>query len=35
MTVRGWIDLVETSDFQTVDVLWRDADVLIVAAQRA
>jgi SAM-dependent methyltransferase len=35
MTVRGWIDLVETSDFQTVDVLWRDADVVIVAAQKA
>jgi len=35
MTVRGWIDLVETSAFQTVDVLWRDADVVIVAAQKA
>jgi SAM-dependent methyltransferase len=35
MTVRGWIDLVETSDFQTIDVLWRDADVVIVAAQKA
>lgn len=35
MTVRGWIDLGERSDFQTVDVLWRDADVVIVAAQKA
>ena len=35
MTVRGWIDLVATSDFQAVDVLWRDADVVIVAAQKA
>ena len=35
MTVRGWIDLVEASDFQAVDVLWRDADVVIVAAQKA
>ena len=35
MTVRGWIDLAETSGFQTVDVLWRDADVVIVAAQKA
>jgi SAM-dependent methyltransferase len=34
MTVRGWIDLAETSHFQTVDVLWRDADVVIVAAQK-
>src|SRR5262249_44122634 len=25
MTVRRWIDLVETSGFQSVDVLWRDA----------
>jgi SAM-dependent methyltransferase len=35
MTVRGWIDLVARSDFQTVDVLWRDADVVVVAAQKA
>ena len=35
MTVRGWIDLADTSHFQTVDVLWRDADVVIVAAQKA
>ena len=35
MTVRGWIDLAETSHFQTVDVLWRDADVVIVAALKA
>jgi SAM-dependent methyltransferase len=35
MTVRGWIDLVERSGFQTADVLWRDADVVIVAAQKA
>jgi hypothetical protein len=35
MTVRGWIVLVETSGFQTVDVLWRDADAVIVAAQKA
>jgi SAM-dependent methyltransferase len=35
MTVRGWIGLAETSHFQTVDVLWRDADVVIVAAQKA
>jgi SAM-dependent methyltransferase len=34
MTVRGWIDLVATNDFQTVDVLWRDADVVIVAARK-
>jgi SAM-dependent methyltransferase len=35
LTVRGWIDLAETSHFQTVDVLWRDADVVIIAAQKA
>ena len=35
MTVRGWIDLVERSGFQAIDVLWRDADVVIVAAQKA
>jgi len=35
MTVRGWIALVETSGFRPVDVLWRDADVAIVAAQKA
>ena len=35
MTVRSWIDLAETSHFQTVDVLWRDADVVIVAALKA
>jgi SAM-dependent methyltransferase len=35
MTVRGWVDLVEMNGFQTVDVLWRDADVVIVAAQKA
>jgi SAM-dependent methyltransferase len=34
MTVRGWIGLVETSGFHTVDVLWRDADVVIVAARK-
>ena len=34
MTVSGWIDLAETSHFQTVDVLWRDADVVIIAAQK-
>jgi SAM-dependent methyltransferase len=35
LTVRGWSDLVERSGFDTVDVLWRDADVVIVAARRA
>jgi len=35
MTVRGWIDLAEASHFQTVDVLWRDADVVIIAARKA
>jgi len=35
MTVRGWIDLVERTGFQSVDVLWRDADVVIVAARKA
>jgi len=35
MTVRGWIDLLERCDFQTVDTLWRDADVVIVAARKA
>ena len=35
MTVRGWIDLAETSQFQAVDVLWRDADVVIIAAWKA
>jgi len=25
---------VATNDFQTVDVLWRDADVVIVAARK-
>ncbi len=35
ITVRGSIDLVDRSRFQAVDVLWRDADVVIVAAQKA
>ena len=35
MTVRGWIDLAQTSRFQNIDVLWRDADIVIVAAQKA
>jgi SAM-dependent methyltransferase len=35
MTVRGWIDLVARSEFQTVDVLWRDAEGVIIAAQKA
>jgi SAM-dependent methyltransferase len=35
MTVRGWIELAAASCFQTVDVLWRDSDVVIVAAQKA
>jgi hypothetical protein len=35
MTVRGWIELVEASGFQTVDVLWRDADAVIIAARKA
>jgi SAM-dependent methyltransferase len=35
MTVRGWIDLVATSGFPTVDVLWRDADAVIIAARKA
>jgi hypothetical protein len=34
MTVRGWIDLLEKSEFQNVDILWRDADFVIVAAQK-
>ncbi len=34
MTVAGWIDLAKNSGFRTVDVLWRDADVAIVAAQK-
>jgi SAM-dependent methyltransferase len=35
LTVRGWIDLVAAGGFPTVDVLWRDADVVIFAAQKA
>lgn len=35
MTVAGWIELVKNGGFQAVDVLWRDADVLIVAAQKS
>jgi SAM-dependent methyltransferase len=35
MTVAGWIGLEKERDFGTVDVLWRDADVVIVAAQKA
>jgi SAM-dependent methyltransferase len=35
MTVRGWIDLAQTSGFQAVDVLWKDADGVIVAAHKA
>jgi hypothetical protein len=35
MTVGGWIGLAKKRDFGTVDVLWRDADVVIVAAQKA
>src|SRR5262249_28909948 len=34
MTVAGWVALVESRDFRSVDVLWRDADVVIVAAQK-
>ena len=35
VTDRGWIDLAEGSGLRTVDVLWRDADVVIVAARKA
>jgi SAM-dependent methyltransferase len=35
MTVAGWVGLVEKRDFRPVDVLWRDADVVIVAAQKS
>lgn len=35
MTVHGWVELVEASGFRTVDVLWRDADVVIIAARKA
>jgi hypothetical protein len=34
MTVAGWIGLAKKRNFGTVDVLWRDADVVIVAAQK-
>lgn len=34
MTVAGWIELAKNRSFRTVDVLWRDADVVIVAAQK-
>lgn len=34
MTARGWIELAKASGFQTVDVLWRDADGVIIAAQK-
>jgi SAM-dependent methyltransferase len=34
-TVRGWIALAEASGFQTIDVLWKDADGVIIAAQKA
>src|SRR5262249_33113560 len=35
MTVHGWVDLVARRGFESVDVLWRDADVVIVAARKA
>jgi hypothetical protein len=35
MTVRGWIGLAETSGFQNVDALWKDADGVIIAARKA
>ena len=34
LTVAGWIELVENGGFRSVDVLWRDADVVNVAAER-
>jgi SAM-dependent methyltransferase len=35
MTVRDWTGLAEAAGFRAVDVLWRDADGVIVAAQQA
>jgi SAM-dependent methyltransferase len=35
MTVGGWTDLARAGGFQNVDVLWRDADVVIVAARKS
>jgi SAM-dependent methyltransferase len=35
MTVAGWTELVRNRDFGSVDVLWRDADVVLVAAQKS
>jgi len=34
MTVRDWTGLAEAAGFRIVDVLWRDADGVIVAAQK-
>jgi SAM-dependent methyltransferase len=35
MTVRGWVGLAHDGGFRSVDVLWRDADGVIIAARAA
>jgi trans-aconitate 2-methyltransferase len=32
LTVAGWIDLIQNAGFTITDVLWRDADQVIIAA---
>ena len=34
MTVKGWTKLVESGGFSDVEILWRDADQVIVAARK-
>lgn len=35
LTVHGWARLAQAGGFPTVDVLWRDADGVIIAARKA
>jgi hypothetical protein len=35
MTVSGWIDLLARAGFECIDVLLRDADQVVVGAQKS
>ena len=34
MSVAGWMRLLEGAGFALIDVLWRDADQVIIAASK-
>jgi hypothetical protein len=34
MPIAGWMRLLEAASFRLIDVLWRDADQVIIAASK-